>query len=82
MWRQDTTKAALPGTKLSGHAVRGSHYLTVISDLTPVPDGTGPSRQLEMIPGRSKATCKAPLDAQSKDFGDGIELAVIPIEPY
>ena len=33
------------------HTGRGSKYVTVIIDLTPIRDGTGPSRLLDMVPG-------------------------------
>ena len=36
------------------HTRRGEKYVTVIIDLTPVRDGTGPARLLDMVPGRSK----------------------------
>ena len=36
------------------HTRRGDKYVTVIIDLTPIRDGTGPSRLLDMVEGRSK----------------------------
>ena len=36
------------------HTRRGDTYVTVIIDLTPVRDGTGPARLLDMVQGRSK----------------------------
>ena len=36
------------------HTRRGDKYVTVIIDLTPVRDGTGPARRLDMVEGRSK----------------------------
>jgi hypothetical protein len=36
------------------HTRRGDKYVTVIIDLTPVRDGTGPPRLLDMVAGRSK----------------------------
>lgn len=51
---------------------RGSKYVTVIIDLTPIRDGTGPSRLLDMVPGRSKKVLKAWLDAQSQQVRNGI----------
>ncbi len=36
------------------HTGCGSKYVTVIIDLTPIRDGTGHSRLLDMAPGRSK----------------------------
>ena len=36
------------------HPGQGDKYVTVIIDLTPVRDGTGPARLLDMVEGRSK----------------------------
>ena len=36
------------------HTRRGSRYVTVIIDLTPVRDATGPARHLDVVPDRSK----------------------------
>ena len=36
------------------HTRRGDKYVTVIIDLTPVREGTGPARLLDMVEGRSK----------------------------
>jgi transposase len=41
------------------HTRRGDKYVTVIIDLTPVRDGTGPARLLDMVEGRSKKAFKA-----------------------
>ena len=40
------------------HTPYGDRYVTVILDLTPVHDRSGPSRLLDMIPGRSKKVFK------------------------
>lgn len=40
------------------HTRRGWKCVTVIIDLTPIKDGTGPARLLDMVPGRSKKTFK------------------------
>src|SRR5919202_6927548 len=40
------------------HTRRGDKYVTVIIDLTPVRDGTGPARLLHMVEGRSKQAFK------------------------
>ena len=37
------------------HTRRGDKYVTVIIDLTPIRDGTGPARLLDMVEGRSKS---------------------------
>lgn len=36
------------------HTTKGEKYVTVIIDLTPVKNQTGPARLLDMLPGRSK----------------------------
>ena len=46
------------------HTRRGDKYVTVIIDLTPTRDKTGPARLLDMIEGRSKAAFKAWLEAR------------------
>ena len=40
------------------HAKRGDKYVTVIIDLTPVREKSGPARLLDMVEGRSKAVFK------------------------
>ena len=59
------------------HTRRGSKYVTVIIDLTPIRDGTGPSRLLDMVPGRSKKVFKTWLDAQTTEFRDGVEVVAM-----
>ena len=36
------------------HTKQGDRYVTVVIDLTPVRDRSGPARLLDMVPGRSK----------------------------
>ena len=59
------------------HTRRGDKYVTVIIDLTPVRDRTGPARLLDMVSGRSKAVFKTWLDRQSSAFRDGIEVVAM-----
>ena len=59
------------------HTGHGSHYVTVVIDLTPVRAGTGAARLLDMVPGRSKAVFKTWLDAQNEDFRNGIEVVAM-----
>jgi len=40
------------------HTRRGDKYVTVIVDLTPIRNGTGPARLLDMVEGRSKQAVK------------------------
>ncbi|GAA1288632.1 hypothetical protein GCM10009590_14650 [Brachybacterium alimentarium] len=59
------------------HTGRGSKYVTVIIDLTPIRDGTGPSRLLDMVPGRSKKVFKTWLQEQKPVFRDRIETVAM-----
>ena len=59
------------------HTRRGDKFVTVIIDLTPVRDGTGPARLLDMVEGRSKQVFKNWLDQQSAAFRDGIEVVAM-----
>ena len=59
------------------HTRRGSKYVTIIIDLTPIRDGTGSSRLLDMVPGRSKKVFKAWLDGQTAEFRDGVEVVAM-----
>jgi len=52
-------------------------FVTVIIDLTPVRDGTGPARLLDMVSGRSKAVFRTWLAAQTPEFRDGIETVAM-----
>nr|WP_266099573.1 transposase family protein [Rhodococcus ruber] len=59
----------------------GDGYVTVIVDLTPVFDGTGTARLLDLVPGRSSAVLTTWLDRQSAAFRDRIEVvAMVPRE--
>ena len=59
------------------HTRRGDKYVTVIIDLTPIRDGTGSSRLLDMVPGRSKAAFKAWLAARPQAWRDGLEVVAM-----
>ena len=52
-------------------------YVTVIVDLTPVLDGTGRARLLDLVPGRSAAALKTWLAGQSQAFRDRIEVVAM-----
>ena len=49
-------------------------YVTVIIDLTPVRDKTGPARLLDMVEGRSKQAFKTWLGARPQAWREGIEV--------
>lgn len=59
------------------HTGYGPKYVTVIIDLTAVRDGTGASRLLEMVPGRSKQVFKTWLAARTPQFRSGIEIVAM-----
>ena len=59
------------------HTGAGSKYVTVIIDLTPIKNGTGSCRLLDMIPGRSKKVFKTWLNSQTPSFRAGIEVVAM-----
>jgi transposase len=59
------------------HTRRGDRYLTVIIDLTPIRDGTGPSRLLDMVPGRSKQAFTTWLTARPQAWREGVEVVAM-----
>jgi transposase len=59
------------------HTRRGGKYVTVIIDLTPIRDGTGPARLLDMVEGRSKQVFKAWLGERDTSWRDGIEVVAM-----
>ena len=59
------------------HTRLGDRYVTVIIDLTPVREKTGPSRLLDMVEGRSKAVFKSWLAARPQAWRDGVEVVAM-----
>lgn len=59
------------------HTRRGDKYVTVIIDLTPVRDGAGPSRLLDMVEGRSKKVFSTWLQARPVPWRAGIEVVAM-----
>ena len=59
------------------HTRRGDRYVTVIIDLTPVRDGTGPARLLDMVQGRSKQAFKTWLADRPQEWRDGVEVVAM-----
>ena len=51
--------------------------LTVILDVTPIRDRSGPSRLLDMVPGRSKQVFKTWLAAQPDTWREHIEIVAM-----
>ncbi|GAA3971968.1 hypothetical protein GCM10022231_36700 [Gordonia caeni] len=52
-------------------------FVTVLIDLTPVIDGTGPARLLDMIGGRSKHVLKQWMAARDQQFRDRIKVVAM-----
>ncbi|MFC7415468.1 ISL3 family transposase, partial [Gordonia phosphorivorans] len=52
-------------------------FVTVLIDLTPVIDGTGPARLLDMIGGRSKQVLKQWMQARDQRFRDRIKVVAM-----
>jgi len=59
------------------HTRRGDKYVTVIIDLTPIRDGTGPARLLDMIEGRSKQAFKTWLSEREESWRNGVEVVAM-----
>ncbi|MBG6192488.1 transposase [Arthrobacter sp. CAN_A212] len=59
------------------HTRRGDKYVTVIIDLTPIREKTGPSRLLDMVEGRSKAVFKQWLAKRPQAWRDGVEVVAM-----
>ena len=56
---------------------RQERFVTVVIDLTPVRDRTGPARLLDIVEGRSKQVFTAWLAAQSAPFRAGIDTVAM-----
>ena len=59
------------------HTRRGDKYVTVIIDLTPIRNGTGPARLLDMIQGRSKQAVKRWLADRPEAWREGVEVVAM-----
>jgi transposase len=59
------------------HTRRGDKYVTVIIDLTPIRDGTGPARLLDMVEGRSKQVFKTWLAAREESWRERVEVVAM-----
>ena len=59
------------------HTRHGDKYVTVIIDLTPIRDDTGPARLLDMVEGRSKAAFKTWLASRPQVWRDAIEVVAM-----
>ena len=56
------------------HTRRGDRYVTVIIDLTPVRDRSGPARLVDVVPGRSKKVLKTWLSQRDQDWRGRVEV--------
>ena len=56
------------------HTRRGDRYVTVMIDLTPVRDRSGPARLLDVVPGRSKTVFKTWLSQRDQDWRGRVEV--------
>ena len=59
------------------HTPYGDKYVTVILDVRPVHDRSGPSRLLDMVPGRSKQVFKTWLASQSHTWRENNEIVAM-----
>ena len=59
------------------HTRRGDKYVTVIIDLSPIRDGTGPARLLDMVESRAKAAFKTWLAARPQAWRDGVQVVAM-----
>jgi len=56
------------------HTRKGDKYVTVIIDLTPVQDGKGPARLLDVIDGRSKKVLSQWLEDRPAEWVKNVEI--------
>ena len=59
------------------HTPYGDRHVTVILDVTPIRDRSGPSRLLDMIPGRSKRGSSQPSFPPGPTRGERIEIVAM-----
>src|SRR5699024_8996255 len=59
------------------HTATGDKYVTVLIDLTAAIDGTGPSRLLDVVEGRSAKVLREWLDKQTDAFKSRVEVVTM-----
>lgn len=59
------------------HTRKGDRFVTVIIDLTPIRLGTGPSRLLDMVEGRSTAVFSTWLAERDQAWRDGVDVVAM-----
>jgi len=75
--RFDTVRVIGVDEHVWRHTRRGDKYVTVIIDLTGIRDGTGPSRLLDMVEGRSKQVFKTWLAGREQAWRDQLEVVAM-----
>lgn len=75
--RFDTVRVIGVDEHVWRHTNRGDKFVTVIIDLTPVADGTGASRLLDMVEGRSTDVFSTWLQDQTQAFRDRVEVVAM-----
>ena len=75
--RFDGVTAIGAGEHVRRHTRRGGKYVTVITGLTGIRDGTGPARLPGMVQGRSRQAFKTGLSQRPKDWRDGTEVVAV-----
>ena len=59
------------------HTRRGERYVTVMIDLTPVRDRSGPARLVDVVPGRSKKVLKTWLSQRDQEWRGRVEVVAM-----
>ena len=59
------------------HTRTGDKYVTVVIDLTPIREGTGPARLLDMVQGRSKQVFKTWLAERPQAWRDRVQVVAM-----
>jgi transposase len=59
------------------HTRRGDRYVTVVIDLTPIRDRTGPARLLDMVEGRTKQAFKTWLADRDQAWRDAVAVVAM-----
>jgi len=75
--RFDTVRVIGVDEHVWRHTRKGDKYVTVVIDLTPVRDGTGPARLLDMTEGRSKHVFKTWLASRPAWWRDQIDIVAM-----
>ena len=82
-WRPTTLEVTVRRYRCTGcghvwrHTRKGDKYVTVIIDLTPIRDRSGPARLLDMVEGRSKRVFKEWLAARPQAWREAIEVVAM-----